>query len=149
LFLIRTKVCVSQIHGIGCFAGEAVEGGTVVWQFHPVVDVYYSAAQILAMPSAFQIFLSRYASKDFGVDRYVLCTDNARFINHAETPNMSHSSNTILANRDIAAGEELTLNYQFVDDPNEAGNILTQIGLTSGDWDDLDPRIKSARPRPC
>ena len=52
-----------------------------------------------------------------------------------------------MANRDIGAAEELTLNYQFVDNPNETGNILTEIGLASGDPDDLDPRIKRAHSR--
>lgn len=146
MLLIRTKVLTSQIHGVGCFACEAIKLGTIVWQLHPVVDIVFSAAQIVAMPQAFQIFLTQYASKDVGQDRYVLCTDNARFINHAASPNLTHSSPTsadkIFANKDIIAGEELTLDYQFVDDPNEPGNILTQIALTFGDLDDLDPRIK-------
>jgi SET domain-containing protein len=146
LLLIRTKVLPSTIHGVGCFTCEAIKAGTAVWQLHPVVDVAFSAAQILAMPPAFQIFLAQYASKDRGQDRYVLCTDNARFINHAVPPNLRHSSNTsaenIFANRDIVSGEELTLDYQFVDDPDEAGNVLTEIGMANGDTDELDPRIK-------
>jgi SET domain-containing protein len=146
LLVIRTKIRASDIHGVGCFSVDAVKAGTVVWRLHPAVDLAFSAAQIRAMPEAFQIFLSQYASKDFGQDRYVLCSDNARFINHAVLPNLTHnkpvSADSIFANRDIAAGEELTLNYQFVDDPAETGNVLTEIGLTFGGEDELDPRLQ-------
>lgn len=148
MFLIRTKVLPSQIHGVGCFTRDGVKAGSIVWRFHPLVDLVFSAAQIKAMPEAFQIFLAQYASKDFGLDRYVFCSDNARFINHAAAPNLVHSSDTILANRDILAREELTLNYQFVDNPNETGNILTEIGLAFGDPDNLDPRIQDTHAPP-
>lgn len=146
MLLIRTKVLPSLIHGVGCFTCDAVKAGAAVWELNPVVDVAFSAAQILAMPKAFQLFLAQYASKDRGLDRYVFCTDNARFFNHAAAPNLKHSANSsaekIFASRDIAPGEELTVDYQFVDDPNEPGNVLTEIGLASGNSDEWDPRIK-------
>ena len=139
MFLISTKVAASEIHGSGCFTEHKIKAGTVVWRFHPKVDVGFSGAQVLAMPPAFQAFLARYASKEFGEDRYTLCTDDARFLNHSNTPNLMHKADTIVAKRDIAAGEELTLNYRFVDDPNEAGNVLSQIAL--GESDKFDPPI--------
>ena len=145
MLLIRTKVLPSEIHGVGCFTCEAVKSGATIWELNPVVDLAFSAAQILAMPKAFQLFLAQYASKDRGLDRYVFCTDNARFFNHAVLPNLKHSANSgakeIFAIRDIAAGEELTVDYQFVDDPSEPGNVLTEIGLASGNSEDWDPRI--------
>ena len=98
------------------------------------------------MPPAFQLFLAQYASKDAGRDRYVYCSDNARFINHARSPNLTHNrpsgADLIFANKDIAAGEELTLDYQYVDDPDEPGNVLTQIARQAGDGEDLDQRLK-------
>jgi SET domain-containing protein len=140
----------SEIHGVGCFTCEAVKSGAVVWELHPIVDIAFSAAQILGMPKSFQLFLAQYASKDCGFDRYVLCTDNARFFNHATLPNLKHSANSsaerIFAIRDIAPGEELTVDYQFVDDPNEPGNILTEIGLASDDPEDRDPRLTPSPP---
>ena len=145
--MIWTKIRASDIHGVGCFSVDAIKAGTIVWRLHPAVDLAFTASQIESMPKAFQIFLSQYASKDFGQDRYVLCSDNARFINHAASPNLTHnkpvSADSIFANRDIAAGEELTLNYQFVDDPGETGNVLTKIGLAFGREDELDPRLLS------
>ena len=146
LLMIRTKIVTSPIHGVGCFACDASAKGAIVWQFHPQIDLVFTRTQILAMPQAFQIFLVQYASKDLSQDRYVYCSDNSRFINHAVGPNLVHnadtSATTMFASRDIAAGEELTLDYRFVDDPDEAGNVLTEIGLAFGERDYLDPRIK-------
>lgn len=146
LLLVRTAVRPSPIHGLGCFTCEPIRSGTVIWQLNALVDISFSGAQILAMPESFQIFLAQYASKDFGLDRYVFCSDNARFINHAVPPNLTHnapsSAEKIFANKDISAGEELTLDYQFVDDPNEAGNVLTEIGLRHCKQSEMDPRIK-------
>jgi len=146
LLLIRTKIKESPIHGVGCFASEAATAGSIVWRLDPRIDLAFTAAEILATPPAFQVFMVQYASKDGGQDRYVYCADNARFINHAEEPNLVHNADTsatlIFARRDIEPGEELTLDYRFVDDPDEAGNILTELGVAFGEPDYLDPRIK-------
>lgn len=149
MLVIHTKISKSPIHGVGCFAAEPVRSGTVVWQLDPRIDLIFTAGQIKAAPKAFQIFLVQYASKDAGQDRYVYCADNARFINHAVEPNLVHNAATaatlMFARRDIEAGEELTLDYHFVDDPEESGNILTELGLAFGEPDYLDPRIKGSQ----
>lgn len=151
MLLIRTRISASPIHGVGCFTCDPVVIGSVAWQFHQSVDLVFTEAQILSMPPAFQIFLVQYASKDLGQDRYVYCSDNARFINHSTAPNLVHnvanSASAMYASRDIAPGEELTLDYQFVDDPDEHGNVLTRIGLAFGERDYLDPRIKDRLPQ--
>jgi uncharacterized protein len=137
LLLARTKIDTSPIHGIGCFARDPIRSGTLVWKHHHIVDIAFSAEQIRAMPPVFQAFLTQYASKEFGEDRYTLCADNARFINHSDTPNLTHAADTIVANRDIAADEELTLDYRRVDNPYEPGNVLTEISRKNGDYDEL------------
>ena len=148
MLLIPTRIATSPIHGVGCFACEAVEMGTTVWEFNAQLDLVLSRAQILAMPRTVQLFMVQYASKDIGQDRYVYCADNARFINHSASPNMVHNADTsataIFARTNIAAGDELTLDYRYVDDPHEAGNVLTEIGLAFGEGDHLDPRIKES-----
>lgn len=147
MLLIRTGITVSPIHGVGCFACDSISAGTMVWQLDPRIDLVFARDEILAMPRAMQIFLVQYASKDVGQDRYVYCSDNARFINHAGSPNLVHnavtSATAMFARRDIAPGEELTLDYRFVDDPQEAGNVLTEIGRSFGEQDYFDPRSKN------
>jgi hypothetical protein len=134
---------------VGCFAATALEAGRMVWMLDPRIDLVLAASDILAMPPAMQIFLARYASKDFGKDRYVYCSDNARFINHSSAPNLVHnapvSATEIFTSRPVAAGEELTLNYDFVDDPGEAGNVLARIAAEFGETDYLDPRVKDRK----
>lgn len=146
MLLVHTRIAASAIHGVGCFACQSIVSGALVWQFHPRIDLVFTRDEILATPPAFQIFLVQYASKDVGQDRYVYCADNARFLNHAGSPNLVHNAATsataMFARRDIAAGEELTLDYQFVDDPHEPGNVLTEIGQSFGKQDLLDPRLK-------
>jgi uncharacterized protein len=149
VFVIDTRVGRSRIHGVGCFTAWALEAGRTVWVLDPRIDLVLTASDILAMPSAMQIFLARYASKDFGKDRYVYCSDNARFINHSRTPNLVHnapvSATEIVTSRPIAAGEELTLNYDFVDDPGESDNVLARIAAEFGETDYLDPRVKDRK----
>jgi len=55
---------------------------------------------------------------------------------------MALKPQTIWATRNIDAGEALTLDDQFCDDPGDVGNVLTEITLGSADWNDLDPRLK-------
>lgn len=147
LLLIRTRIAASPIHGVGCFACEAVTSGTMVWRLDPRFDLMFARAEILSMPRAIQTLMVQYASKDAGVDRYVYCSDNARFINHASFPNLVHNSvssaTEMFSQKDIAPGEELTLDYGFVDDPFEAGNVLTEIGRSFGDAEYLDHRLKT------
>lgn len=52
----------------------------------------------------------------------LLCADNARWINHSDDPNVDttlplfHTQNIDRALRDIAAGEELTMDYTRAED---------------------------------
>jgi hypothetical protein len=45
--------------------------------------------------------------------KYIYCSDNAKYFNHSETPNIKDSpaGQFSVAIRDIKAGEELTCNY--------------------------------------
>ena len=54
------------------------------------------------------------------LNRYILCCDNARFINHSNTPNIQSDFSTDrygvdVAARDIETGEELTIDYGSVE----------------------------------
>lgn len=57
-------------------------------------------------------------------DKYILCTDDARFINHSKTPNThgyyGKKGDLTIATFDIKKGEELTEDYTTWDseDPN-------------------------------
>ncbi len=47
---------------------------------------------------------------------YIICLDNARFLNHSKNPNLDETNPTkTVAKRDIHPGEELTVNYYEYD----------------------------------
>jgi len=118
MFLIRTHIGPSGIHGTGCFTDEPVEKGQVVWQPDPVLDLVISEEQLATYPETVQGFLRMYSYTELrnGARVYILCTDHSRHMNHADDPNViSLDGVQDVAARDIAAGEELTCNYYAFD----------------------------------
>jgi hypothetical protein len=64
--------------------------------------------------------LLHYGYIDSRLSRFILCCDDARFINHSATPNLisdrGHDPYGVdLAARDIEAGEELTIDYHDIE----------------------------------
>jgi SET domain-containing protein len=96
------------------FASEHVPGGTLVWKFLPGLDLEINADQYNHAPPIVKEFLAMYSSED-EPGAWVLCTDNARFMNHSDDPNISASTDEGVALRDILAGEEITCNYREFD----------------------------------
>jgi hypothetical protein len=61
-------------------------------------------------------FFSHYGYLDRNVQRIILCFDDARFVNHSDSPNVAtdyalDAYGVDVALRDIARGEELTMDY--------------------------------------
>ena len=46
------------------------------------------------------------------MDKYILCSDDQKYINHSRQPNITSTPEQDVAARDIAAGEELVCNYE-------------------------------------
>jgi len=112
MFLVRTYLAPSRIHGIGVFAGEDIAAGQAIWRFTAPVDQVIPFNVFEALPRAQREFLDiyTYESSYFGPG-LVLNGDHARFLNHAGQPNTDNSGETTLAARAIAAGEEITCDY--------------------------------------
>jgi len=119
LLLVKTKLAMSCIDGIGLFADQFIARGTIVWRSHPEIDIRLTPEQIheLAEPSREQICKYTYREKKSGL--YVLCGDDARFFNHSPNPNCIDTCNgpddITIASQDIVAGEELTCDYSLFD----------------------------------
>jgi SET domain-containing protein len=117
MLLVKTKLGVSSVHGIGLFAAQFIPKGTATWEYHPEFDTSYSSEDIARMFPAprQQVFKYSYFDKELG--RYVLCFDDMRFINHsADAPNISATLRRDVAARDIQEGEELLCDYNCFDD---------------------------------
>lgn len=128
LLLIKTKLAPSNIDGIGLFAAEPVEAGTVVWRFDPSIDIRLDKTQIDELVPASREQITKYTYREQGTDLYVLCGDDARFFNHSPIPNCIDvcecGNGVTIAARDIAAGEELTCDYSLFDQDLIEGRYL-------------------------
>jgi SET domain-containing protein len=121
MLMVKTRLGLSKIAGIGLFAGEDIAKGTVTWRFMPAYDRLLTQAEIdgLPEPARSSILEHVYLNADSGL--FVLCADNARFMNHADDPNTAgvHQPGAVdgydVATRDIRAGEELTCDYRTFD----------------------------------
>lgn len=114
---VRTFIASSPIHGLGLYAAEAISAQHVIWGFEPP-DYIISLTSGQRNPwfsYEFRCFVETYGcmQREPGGDSFwLMCSDDAKFMNHAAEPN-SEKLGTILqiASRDIAAGEEITCNY--------------------------------------
>jgi SET domain-containing protein len=111
MMMVKTYLGASKINGFGLFAKEDVKAHTLMWQFVPNFDLELAAEVIESLAPD---FIKHYGSK-VEPNIYLLCGDNARFMNHSENPNMSGAGGQNFALRDIRAGEEITCNYREFD----------------------------------
>jgi len=113
MFLIRTNVGPSPIHGVGTFAAEDVAEGAIIWRFERDFDIVIPVSRVPSLPEAFRHYLETYAYIPKEIpDSYVLSCDHAKFINHSEDPNTALRPFETLARRAIRAGDEITCDYR-------------------------------------
>lgn len=116
MLLVPTRLAPSTIHGLGVFAAMPIGKGTAVWRFEAGLDMEFAPDIVEALPKHVREFFSRYGYIDRNLNRLILCFDDARFVNHSDAPNVTtdyarDSHGLDVALRDIAAGEELTMDY--------------------------------------
>jgi SET domain-containing protein len=117
MLTVKTKIGPSFLHGIGLFAGEFISRGSVTWRYNAEFDTAFSREQINRLPTTTQDYLFKYAYFDKILNKYVLCFDDQRFINHSShEPNILSTPREDRAARDIQPGEELTCDYNQYDD---------------------------------
>ena len=122
MLTVKTSIKQSAIHGTGVFAAEDIAKGTIVWKYEPLLDIGLTKEQMQALPDIAKKTFLNYAYHDAEDGLYILCFDDARFMNHADDPNTTQIPNDIdtqgytVATKDIKAGEEITCDYRIVDD---------------------------------
>ncbi len=130
MLLVKTRIGPSAIEGIGLFAAEPIPAGTVTWRFMTSFDQLFSDAEFAVLPEPVRACLETYGYLHAPSALWVLCLDNARFMNHADDPNTAgvHDNGAIdgydIATRDIAEGEELTCDYRQFD-----GSFAKKLGV--------------------
>jgi len=121
MLMVKTRLGLSDIAGIGLFAAEDIPRGTVTWRFLGDFDRLLTQAEIDSLPEPARSNLLDHVYLNEASGKFVLCADNARFMNHADNPNTEgvHEPGAIdgydVATRDIRAGEEMTCDYRTFD----------------------------------
>lgn len=148
MLLVKTHIKESQIHGIGLFADQFIPKGTEIWRFTPGFDLKFTEAQILTFPKPLQIYLCKYAWKSDKTKLYCFSSDDGKYFNHSENPNVlseyrdNEEEVITVAVRDIHIGEELLDNYSSFELEYDHDNVLTKIAQESQLTNDLDPRLE-------
>ncbi|HVV14992.1 MAG TPA: SET domain-containing protein [Candidatus Paceibacterota bacterium] len=122
MLLVKTLIGPSAIEGIGLFAAEDIPKGTLVWRFVPGFDLELTLGGFETLSEAAKDQMKHYAYISKKTGNYILCSDDARFFNHAAEPNVievqdeNEQEPPNAAARDIKKGEELTFDYRnFID----------------------------------
>lgn len=120
MLLVKTKIGPSTIHGIGLFAAQFIPKGTATWEFKSGFDSEVMEEDLRSLPELARDQFLNYCYKNYSNGNYVLCFDDARFMNHSDNPNVADSNPEDhyapdIAIRDIFEGEELTYNYKKED----------------------------------
>lgn len=112
---VATFVAPSPIAGVGLFAAQRILKGTRIWEFTEGVDWRLTREEFEAFPEPFRSRLRHYAYVDAS-GTFILCGDNAKFMNHLDRPNCTDADlRYTVALRTIEEGEELTCDYREFD----------------------------------
>jgi len=112
MLLVKTRIDKSKSHGTGLFADQFIRKGTKTWKYHPKFDSSFTSKQINSLPSFAKKRLLDFLYFDFKINKYILCCDDQRFINHSNKPNIQSRPSFDIAMRNIKKGEELMCNYE-------------------------------------
>ncbi|MCP4382306.1 MAG: SET domain-containing protein [Hyphomicrobiales bacterium] len=111
---VKTYIAPSPIAGIGLFAASPIRRGQLIWKRDEGLDRDYDLRDFPENSIA-RDTLKHYGYRTGRDPVYVLCGDDARFMNHAARPNADDVGDLTIACRDIAAGEEITCDYAKFD----------------------------------
>ena len=115
MLLIDTYLDKSPIQGMGVFAKNAISKGAVIWRLDERFDRLIEVGVYESMAGPVKNYLDRYCYPRRSDPRFIVFeADDARYMNHADDPNFGFlSESEAAALRDIAAGEELTCDYNI------------------------------------
>lgn len=126
---VPTYVGPSPIAGVGLFSASRLPAGHVIWEYTEGVDWRIAPDELERFPEPYRSRLHHYLYLDeSGI--YVLCGDNAKFMNHSDEPNCDDPEGAYtVTNRLIRVGEELTCDYRSFD--AEARTLGLSFGETA------------------
>lgn len=112
VLLIPTFLATSKIPeaGLGIFCSQPVKAGTLIWEFTRGFDY---VVRELPENLIHRRFVEKYGYVPLpDPTHWVMCADDARFINHSDDPTCLDIGEFTTARHDLAAGTELTSDYR-------------------------------------
>ena len=104
---------INEKIGYGVVALRPIPKGTITWALDKLYRIF-TPEQVRAMDDLYQQVLDKYTYRN-SEGNHILCWDNARFVNHSSNANcLTTAYEFEIAIRDIAAGEELTDDYGYL-----------------------------------
>lgn len=113
MLLVDVYIAPSPIQGIGVFSKEPIARGSLIWRLDERFDRLIPVELYESQTGPVKSYLDRYAYPRHSDPNYIVFeADDARYMNHSDTPNCDFSHGDVAhVLRDIAAGEELTCDY--------------------------------------
>lgn len=115
---VRTRIGKSGIHGTGLFADQFIPKNTITWEYTPGLDIDLTKETVDSLNPLQKQYILYYSYFDNNRGKYILCSDNQRFINHTtqkDKENVLSTPDKDIAFRDIQIGEELLCDYNKFD----------------------------------
>lgn len=121
MLFVATEIKPARCGGMGCFATEAIAKnaivGILVYRGRLVSEDAYLET-LRAGSEAAQCTGTRWVGSYFTVedqrDEFVISNPHEAFINHSYEPTLLFHCGICFATRALAAGSELTVNYEYV-----------------------------------
>jgi SET domain-containing protein len=110
----EVKIATNPKMGLGLFAKEFIEKGSIVWEYIEGVDIKICQDKFEKLNEAQKEYFYKYAWLEEDGCYYSSC-DLTNFINHSYNPNLKVIDNIVIAIQDIQTGEEMFENYQEFD----------------------------------
>jgi SET domain-containing protein len=115
MLMVHASAGRSRIHGKGLIAREAIPAGTLIWALRPGFDVEMTKQQFEELARHSREQVARYIYTDVVTGNYILCSDDAKYMNHSDTPNTRTEGRETVAISQIEPGQEITCNYYEFD----------------------------------
>lgn len=112
MLLVKARVGMSAISGFGLIAREFVPRGTIVWQFVAGFDLEIPEDALSALSPSAREQVLHYAEYFPDERKFRLSSDDDRFCNHSDNPNLVTCNHEMVAAHDIQVGDEITVDYR-------------------------------------
>jgi SET domain-containing protein len=149
MLLVKTMIKESPIHGVGLFADQFISKGTEIWRFTPGFDLRFTKEQILSFPDSLQRYIYKYAWRGKKSKLYCFSSDNGKYFNHSEDPNVlseyreNEEEVVTVAIKDIRQGEEILDNYMSFADTSDDNLLFELERKFSISGRELDPALQA------